>query len=99
MKDAGRDQDVGKGASPSTRRWAARREEVRAAAAADRERASRQRARWQRRMELEASNPVPLYLGLVAVLLLVVVGWCVLDAMRCDWFYANITLAKRHTCE
>jgi hypothetical protein len=98
MTDGAGDGKSPGGATPEARRWAARLDEVRAAAAADRERALAERAERDRRIEREHLNPVAFAFGLLAVMLLLLVGWFVVDRMRCDPFYSNAGLARLHAC-
>lgn len=82
------------------REWAARRAEFRAAAASDRARAAQERENTTRAMEQEVTNATPIYIGLVAVVLLVIGGWFVLDRLRCDPILGKVpTWQMRHTCQ
>jgi hypothetical protein len=83
------------GASPEMRRWIARREAVRAAAAADR----------AKRIEAgeppdppEGSNLRLVAAGLVVVLLLILAASYIVGRMRCDPFYSDTALSKASGC-
>lgn len=98
MPDGAREQKSTSGGSPAKSQWAAWQEKMRAAAAEDRERGLKALVEENRRFEQEYRNPVAFGLGLSVVLVLMVAGWFIVDAMRCDMFYATITLAQRHSC-
>jgi hypothetical protein len=99
MPDGAREQQKLSSAGSSAKsQWAAWREEVRAAAAEDHERVLKTLADQNRRLEQEYQNPVAFWLGLTVVIILIVAGWFTVDAMRCDMFYATISLSQRHTC-
>jgi hypothetical protein len=87
------------GATPQARQWSARRRETQAAAEADSELARKQRLERNRRVEQEEHNPVAFALGILGVLLLLVVAWFVLDQMRCDPFYAQVSRWHNLTCK
>jgi uncharacterized membrane protein len=98
MAFGGRNQKSSGGASSATQRWVAWREEARAAAAEDRKRAIDARAERDRQIEREYHNPVAFWVGLVVLLVLLVGGWFLLDAMRCDPFYSDIGLSRSRAC-
>jgi hypothetical protein len=97
--DNARERDAATGASPEARRFAARQREFHVAAATDRLHHIVANERTRHEMEQESLSPTPFYIGLFAVLFLLVAGWFILDRMRCDSFYSTIPLAKRASCE
>ncbi len=80
-------------ASPQTQLWVERRRETRKAIVADRE-----RARSQRRAEPDEPNRVAFLLGLVVVGVLCVVGWFIIDQMRCNPLFSNVSFAQADKC-
>jgi hypothetical protein len=100
MTDGGREPESSSGASPEAQRWTARQKEARAAVAADHELVLEQRAERNRRIEQELQNPVVFGFALLAVLLLLVAAWFIVDQMRCDPFYSDIHHSRlRKTCQ
>jgi hypothetical protein len=98
MTDGSRERHLKGDASPKTKRWVARREEVRAAAAKDQERALKARALRQRQIEREYHNPGAFLFGLLMVVILLVAGWFVIDWMSCDPFYSDLGLSRSRAC-
>ena len=84
------------GASPETKRWVARRQEVEAIAAEDRERALKARAERQRQIEREYRNPVAFGAGLLVLLFLSFAALFIVDRMSCDPHFSDN--ARRHSC-
>ncbi|MGP0059795.1 MAG: hypothetical protein ACLPID_10970 [Beijerinckiaceae bacterium] len=100
MSDGPREPESSGGASPEAQRWAARQKEARAAVAADRERVLKQHAERNRRIEQELQNPIVFALSLLVVLLLLGAAWFMVDQMRCDPFYSDISHTRlRNTCQ
>ncbi len=98
MPDGAREQKSTSGGSPAKSQWAAWQAEMRAAAAEDRERVLKALVEEDRRIQQEYRNPVAFWLGLLAVMVLCVAGWFIVNAMRCDMFYSTVTLAQRPAC-
>jgi hypothetical protein len=100
MSDGPREPESSGGASPEAQRWTSRQKEARAAAAADRERVLKQRAERNRRIEQELQNPAVFGFSLLVVLLLLAAAWFIVDRMRCDPFYSDISHSRlRKTCQ
>jgi hypothetical protein len=86
-------------ASPR-QRWAARQEEIRAAAEADRKRAQEARAEQQRHLTQDYHSPGAFILGLLILAFFVIGGWFLINRMRCDALFANPAPLRFHTsCE
>lgn len=99
MTDDAPERQSGAGASPEARRWKARRDAARAAVAKDRELARKTHAEQKHHIEHEPHNPIAFYIGLLAVALLFIVTWFIVDRMRCDPFYSNAGLSHLHVCK
>jgi len=90
-----KDLEAANRASPRAQRWAARETERRAAAAADRARAEAERRPSD---ESEAPDRAAFLLGLLFLMLLLIAGWFVIDGMRCNPLFANISFAQARSC-
>jgi hypothetical protein len=98
MTDDARERGSSGDASPKKTRWAAEREEVRAAVAEERRQARESRAEQDRRIEQEYYNPAAFWVGLLVLLALLGIGWFVVDSMRCDPFYSDSAMVRDRAC-
>jgi hypothetical protein len=99
MTDGAPEPGQAGGASPQTRRFVARREAVRAAAAADRARAVDEAAERRRDIVRDYDNPLAFGLGLAVILLLLGGGWFIMHRLHCDPLFSDLGLRRRQACE
>lgn len=98
MTDDPQERDVKSGASLATQRWVERRAEMRAADAADRDKALEMRAEQERHIEQEPDNPVALGLGLLVILSFLIGSWFIINQMRCNPLYSDAGLSRSQAC-
>jgi len=91
-----KDLETASRATPPAQRWAALEKERRAAVAADRARAEAERASPA---EPDEPDRAAFLLGLVFLIFLAIAGWFVIDGMRCNPLFANISFAQARACK
>ncbi len=67
-------------------------------AALDDERVAAEKARWDEQAKEGYHNPKGVWIGLAVGIVLIVAGWLVVDALRCDPFESDIAMARGGAC-